>query len=331
MDKQEFADVVNSALKVVMSQDTNPELLATLTTNLKTAMSQYAPSSDIAAQFTIGAFSKTLEDMIKVKGIPVRSIITVGGENSSELIGIGMDGIFDKLESNIRSLYKRLVDDVKVDAVSERVNEIDARIKKFIDWANSDAATKKKSVADIRSVLKSINKWHKGFYTNRAFRFIDDVDIIANIENGAISARWSYSPPYTEECGHEPLNDQHFLIRDCWAIEQGLINTTNAKFFDEAPKQKGGCRCCFIFKFRIDQMPDSMLTKKGKESLLERKNRIESVIQQMEKSSPENAALVKDFREGNLIKFRTNKEDVNPNENKSPSFFTKFIRFWSSK
>ena len=45
-----------------------------------------------------------------------------------------MDGIFDKLEPNIRSIYKRLIDDVKADAISERVNEIDDRIEEFIEW-----------------------------------------------------------------------------------------------------------------------------------------------------------------------------------------------------
>ena len=332
MNKEEFAEIVNGALKAVITQGASLELLSALKEGLQDAMTLYAPSSDVAAQFTIGAFSKTFEDMIKVKGIPVRSIATVGGENTGELRGIGMDGVFDKLEPNIRSIYKRLIDDVKADAISERVNEIDARIEEFIEWANLDGGARKEGLADIRSVLKSINKWEKGFYADRALDLINKVEIIAKIENGAVAARWSYSA-YPGECGHEALNDQHFLIRDCWAISQDLINPTNAKFFDEAPKQKEewGCKCRFVFEFRIDQLPESMLAKKGKESLVEGKQRVESILKKMEQSCPENEALVKGFRERHLIKLRTNEENTTPQENNPSSFFGKVMRFLSSR
>jgi hypothetical protein len=328
MDKQEFADIVNTALKAVMTHGVSLELTSALQEKLLSAMTEYAPSSDVAAQFTINSFSKTFEDMIKVKGIPVRSIVTVDGENNNEVRGIGMDGIFDKLEPSIRLIYKRLIEDVKEDAIVERSNEINSRIEEFIAWTQLDEGTRKECLSDIRSTLKSINKWDKGFYVDRALDLIDEVEVMAKIENGAIAARWSYSP-YPGECGHEALNNKHFLIRDSWAINQGLIHPSNEKYFDEAPRQKEqwGCRCRFTFEFHIRQLPESMLTKKGKDSLFEGKQKVEAVLREMEKSSPENAALVRGFREGSLIQLSAGKIQLPLKKDNPQNLFSSLLSF----
>ena len=57
MNKEEFAEIVNGALKAVITQGASLELLSALKEGLQDAMTLYAPSSDVAAQFTIGAFS----------------------------------------------------------------------------------------------------------------------------------------------------------------------------------------------------------------------------------------------------------------------------------
>jgi len=326
MDKQDFAKVVNDSIKSI-NKNLKESDLENLIKNLEEALDLYAPSADIAADFLIGAYTKTFNDMLEVKGFPVRSIKTIDGENTSELKGIGMENIFNDIEENIRLIYLRLVSEVKENAIKERNSQIKERINDFLEWSKLKGDARKEAVSDIRSTLKSIYKWDKIFYSDYALDLIREVEIIANIKNGAIAVKWSYGSPYSEEfdCKHKLLDNKYFFFRTSKEIKDGLIDLSNINYFDDAPRprEEWGCLCRFVFLYTINDIPESLLSKKAKTILSEQRTNFENALKLMEKGNKTQKALAKSYRE-----LKINNEKSKINIDSKNSFLDKIIHYF---
>ena len=59
-----------------------------------------------------------------------------------------------------------------------------------------------------------------------------------------------------------------FTIRGNWALEKGLMNK-GAGYTDEIirPAERPFCRCAYTYFYALRDLPDSMLTTKGKTTL----------------------------------------------------------------
>jgi len=93
-------------------------------------------------------------------------------------------------------------------------------------------------------------------------------DIIA-ADGGAIAGQWSSrwrQPGYNYREEHKERDGQFFLIRDSWAHRAGLVKKGKAGYVDEstAPGQEPACRCSYKYVYNIRDLPDDMLTAKGK-------------------------------------------------------------------
>lgn len=106
---------------------------------------------------------------------------------------------------------------------------------------------------------------------------VDQTDkMLANVNDiiatgaGAIAGTWDAT--WEIERKHRPEHAARdgliYVIRGSWADEQGLIKHPNG-FTDEhdMPAWLINCRCDYIYLYRLEDLPDEMLTPKGREAL----------------------------------------------------------------
>jgi len=106
---------------------------------------------------------------------------------------------------------------------------------------------------------------------------VDQTDkMLANVNDiiatgaGAIAGRWDAT--WEIERKHRPehaaRHDLIYVIRGSWADEQGLIKHPNG-YTDEhdMPAWLINCRCDYIYIYQLQDLPDEMLTAKGREAL----------------------------------------------------------------
>jgi len=150
---------------------------------------------------------------------------------------------------------------------------IDGLIKRFSGWITSVDSVEKK-------VLSSKEKFQDDDVSqldelqvtvNQTLRLINDINTLSAIENGAFAAQWHSNwrqLNYEYRESHKRLDEAIFLIRNSWADKAGYINA-GYQYIDEIeePGNAPGCRCRFKFIYRVSQLPEKMISKKGKEAI----------------------------------------------------------------
>lgn len=84
---------------------------------------------------------------------------------------------------------------------------------------------------------------------------------------GAIAAVW-HAPGWPESHGHDGLDGMHFVIDGSWASQKGLISEKYPCLLEEAlPPNGDHCHCRLQYLFGLRNLPDGMLTEKGRGEL----------------------------------------------------------------
>ncbi|MHB1659899.1 MAG: hypothetical protein ACYCRF_11450, partial [Acidithiobacillus sp.] len=80
-------------------------------------------------------------------------------------------------------------------------------------------------------------------------------------------SRWRV-PGYDYREDHKELDGKIFLVRQSWAREKGLVKKSG-KYLDEIeqPAQAVYCQCTGTWLYSLKDLPDEMLTKKGRAAL----------------------------------------------------------------
>ena len=97
------------------------------------------------------------------------------------------------------------------------------------------------------------------------------IDDIIGRQSGAIAAEWISSwrrMNYDYRKDHKDRDEKVYAIRGNWAIEKGLMNKGDG-YTDEMtmPGEEVSCQCRYKYINSLSQLPESMLTKKGKEHI----------------------------------------------------------------
>lgn len=97
-------------------------------------------------------------------------------------------------------------------------------------------------------------------------------DIIAK-DGGAIAATWWHvrETGYKARPEHLDRDGEIFIIRDNWAMKDGLMRTAGASYTDqiEQPGEFVYCRCTYEYLYSLRDLPSKMLTLKGRAKLAE--------------------------------------------------------------
>ncbi|MGO9534062.1 MAG: hypothetical protein ACLP3B_23170 [Syntrophobacteraceae bacterium] len=106
---------------------------------------------------------------------------------------------------------------------------------------------------------------------DRGHRLVASEAATEAMRKGAIAATWhhhNYTADYDQCPEHTKRDGKCYAIRGNWAIEAGLMNK-GAGFTDEitAPAEESMCMCFYTYDNNIRDLPEHMLTKKGKRYL----------------------------------------------------------------
>ena len=249
-------EVKSQISKIALSLVTSPE---EATENYKEACNDY------------------LVKVIAVKGIPFRAI---GGGNQSETAIYATES-FDSLLPKINCRYNWCIENYKQQSkiyLNEQLTQLLDLLLEFLKQVpiggTKDKLAKSK-ITEIKRELRCLTKWTRLFYTLKAFSLASEIQRVFILENGAIAMEWNshwrqLNYDYRET--HKERDGKVYAIRGSWAVKEGLINK-GAGYTDEmtATAEEIGCQCYGNYFISPSELPEEMLTQKGKEWVRQKK------------------------------------------------------------
>jgi len=130
---------------------------------------------------------------------------------------------------------------------------------------------------DKREVISSIGmplakqKYHRRLVDNdQGHKLLANISSIVAVDAGAIAAKWhshgEHDRSYDARKEHLARVGKVYAIRDCWAMQQGLMNKGDGYLDDmDQAGQKPHCRCWCVFLVSPRRLPPAMLNEKGRE------------------------------------------------------------------
>jgi hypothetical protein len=125
--------------------------------------------------------------------------------------------------------------------------------------------------------VQGIVKKHSGFES------LKKISIEIGKQSEAIAAKWDAQAHHVKQemqewademcCqvpGHKERDGKLYAIKGNWALQKGLMTegTGVVDLDDKSLFEDKGCICCFRYKLGLRDLPYSMLTEKGKQTLL---------------------------------------------------------------
>lgn len=159
-------------------------------------------------------------------------------------------------------------------------------LQRFAGWASSVPAggsdvTKREKVKDtVRRGIAALPFEERRVIIDQGHKLAAAVDDILATDGGAIAARWHHVPErlpaYDARPQHVARDGKVYLLRESWAKKQGLVKPGRAGYSDEVtqPAEEPYCRCSWEYLYNLRDLPEAMLTVKGKATLAEVRARI---------------------------------------------------------
>ena len=218
-------------------------------------------------------------------------------DQTREELEKSLEALFNR---DLKTIHRRVlgVPKYKIDRVAPQLRaELDRRIfagadliklnreaaiaktlQRFSGWATSVPPAGK--VPPIRDAAKDISKDVSKLSFERRRVAIDQghklsaaVASVVATQHGAIAAIWrdrgASDHNYNARPDHLTRSGTVFAIRDSWAMEQGLIKKGGHQYTDEVEMvaELPFCSCFYQYIAQIRDLPDDMLTERGREWL----------------------------------------------------------------
>jgi len=162
-----------------------------------------------------------------------------------------------------------------------REDMLNKTYQRFSGWATSIPVGGSK-VTDTMEVKESVSKALKSLpfserrvMIDQGHKFISDLNNIVAVEGGAIAGKWRShfrQPGYDYREDHKERDSRYYAIRGNWAMKLGLMNKGAGYTNDmTVPGEEIFCRCKYVYIYGLRNLPDDMLTIKGREALAKAK------------------------------------------------------------
>jgi len=208
----------------------------------------------------------------------------------------------EKVKPHLREeLSRRIMQIAEISADrmgSNREAMIEATLKRFADWITPSAnhvprgllsrlwRRIKSSFSGVRTAksrpeppkppkesaeASKEERWQQ-VMLDQGFMFISALNQLEAVDGGAIAMIW-WGPCRAEEGRlleeHQRRNGKVYAVRDCWAIERGLMKPGAEGYYDEVTPvgYDPGCVCRAQWLYDLDRLPPDMLTIKGDAAL----------------------------------------------------------------
>ena len=155
-----------------------------------------------------------------------------------------------------------------------RTKAIEETLQRFSGWATSippggsGAVSLRDVSSHIGKPLRSRTFEERRLAIDQGHKLIANVNHIIALQSGAIAMRWRHvhQPGYDGRPEHIERDGEYFLLKDSWAKDKGLVRKGPNPYYDDIDQVSTlpFCRCWAEFKTSLSELPDDMLTKKGK-------------------------------------------------------------------
>lgn len=161
-----------------------------------------------------------------------------------------------------------------------RARAVEQTLQRFEGWATSipkggtDAAKKSQVKAEQRKALVQLPFEERRVIIDQSHKLTASISETLAKDGNALAALWHShyrQPGYDYRVHHKERDGQVYLMRDTWALNDGLIKPGPAGYYDgiTAAGEEVYCRCYIQWLYNLRDLPEEMLTAKGKAKLAE--------------------------------------------------------------
>lgn len=158
-----------------------------------------------------------------------------------------------------------------------RREAVQRTLSRFNGWSTSippggdDTIDKREVRSEIGKSVAQAPFERRRVDIDQGHKLIANISEIVAIDGGAVAGIWhdhgEHDWSYHARKEHMIRSGKLFLVRDSWAIEQGLIRRGSRPYMDEItkPGQEPFCRCFYTWLTSPRRLPDDCLTRLGHE------------------------------------------------------------------
>lgn len=224
---------------------------------------------------------KRMEDLLRKSLRGVFEKMVDDGKVMKRHPGVGRFTI-DKLKPELRTeLDRRIMASANLISLN-REEAIAKTLQRFSGWATSipvggtDATDKRKEKENLKKAMSKLPFEERRVLIDQSHKLTSSISEIIAQDTGAIAAIWH---SHYKESGYDYRPDHKdreqvskrlpFVVRDNWAMQKGLMKLAGSQYVDEMtkPGEEVYCRCYYEWIYNLRELPEQMLTAKGKAEL----------------------------------------------------------------
>lgn len=180
---------------------------------------------------------------------------------------------------NIKPMLREELDKrIRASADLIRLNReeaIEKTLRRFAGWASSVPAggaskpDRRTTKSEIKRGIAGLPFIERRVIIDQGHKLVSNIHSVLAEEGGAIAGIWHShwrQPNYDYREDHKERDELVYLMRNSWAREEGLVKAGKAGFADDItqPGEEVFCRCFYEYVYNLRDLPEDMLTQKGK-------------------------------------------------------------------
>jgi hypothetical protein len=155
---------------------------------------------------------------------------------------------------------------------------VETCVRRFAGWSTSipvggtEASKKQVIKSTIRKSLAQLPFEERRVAIDQGHKFVSSLNRIIAVDKGALGAIWHShwrQPGYRYRPDHKERDLHFYVVRDNWAIKQGLMRVGPDGYTDQItqPAEECFCRCTYQYVYNLLSIPEHLLTEKGRKAL----------------------------------------------------------------
>lgn len=170
-----------------------------------------------------------------------------------------------------------------------RPQAVDKTLQRLSGWATSvppggagGGVSRREIKADIKRPLASSPFEVRRVVIDQGHKLTSAINDIVATGGGALAATWNShwrQANYNYRPDHKERDGAVYLVRGSWAHERGLVKPGDVGYIDAVtrPAEEPFCRCFYTYLYNLRDVPEDMLTAKGRLALSEARSRVVSL------------------------------------------------------